>query len=67
VDVVLDFNGRLCPVEFKAASHLSGYDTRGIRAFHETHPQAAPGVVVYGGHKPYRVSEPIVAIPWTAV
>ncbi len=67
VDVVLDFNGRLYPLEFKAASHLSGYDARGIRAFHQTYPPAAPGVVVYGGHEPFRLMEQVVAIPWHAI
>jgi predicted AAA+ superfamily ATPase len=67
VDVVLEFNGRLFPVEFKASSHLSGYDARGIQAFRQTYERSAPGVVVYGGREPFRVAEQVVAVPWNAV
>lgn len=66
VDAVLDYNGRLFPVEFKAASRISGHDTRGILAFRNTYSNAAVGVVVYGGKEPYRISEHAVAIPWNA-
>jgi len=65
-DVVLDYNGILFPVEFKASSQLSKHDTRGIQAFRNTYPNTAPGVILYGGHVPYRISEHAVAIPWTA-
>ena len=67
VDVVLDYRGKLYPVEFKASSRLSKHDTRGIRAFQETYPQTAPGVVVYGGQIAYALSEHAVAVPWKAI
>jgi len=66
VDVILDYNGILFPIEFKAASQLSKHDTRGIQAFRNTYPNTAPGVIVYGGNVPYRISEHAVAIPWNA-
>jgi predicted AAA+ superfamily ATPase len=66
VDVVIEFNGRLYPLEFKAASHLTGYDARGILAFRQTYARVAPGVVVYGGREPFRVAEQVAAIPWNA-
>lgn len=67
VDVVLDFAGKLFPIEFKASSRLSKHDSRGIQAFRNTYPNAAPGVIVYGGHEPYVLSEHAAAIPWKAV
>jgi len=67
VDVVLDYGGKLYPIEFKASSRLSKHDSRGIRAFRETYPQAAPGVVVYGGQTAYALSEHAVAVPWKAI
>ncbi len=66
VDIVLEFNGRLYPMEFKAASHLSGYDARGIQTFQKTYSQAAPGVVVYGGQEPFQLSARVAAMPWNA-
>ena len=67
VDVILDYNGKLFPIEFKASSRLSKHDTRGIQAFRNTYRNSEPGVIVYGGNVPYRISEHAVAIPWTAV
>lgn len=67
VDLVLDYNGRLYPVEFKAGTHLTGYDARGIRSFQENFKQATTGVVVYGGRVPFRLSERVVAVPWCAL
>ncbi len=67
VDVVLDYNGRLFPIEFKASSKLSKHDSRGIRAFRDTYPNSAPGIVIYGGQEPYTLSEHAVALPWKAV
>lgn len=67
VDVVMDYAGKLFPVEFKAASRLSGHDARGIRAFRQTYRHALPGVIVYGGHEPYRLSDDAVAVPWSAL
>ena len=67
VDVVLDYNGSLYPVEFKASTTLSKHDTRGIQAFQQTYPNAAPGVIVYGGPEPYRISDHAVALPWKAL
>jgi uncharacterized protein len=66
VDVVLDYNGVLFPIEFKASSQLSKHDTRGIQAFRKTYPNTAPGVIIYGGKMPYRISEHAIAIPWNA-
>jgi len=67
VDVVLDYGGKLFPIEFKAGTQLSKHDTRGIRAFRETYPDAMPGVIVYGGTEPYRLSKHAAAIPWKAI
>lgn len=66
VDTVLDFNGKLFPIEFKAASRLSKHDTRGIQAFHKTYANAETGIIIYGGEQPYRISEHAIAIPWNA-
>ncbi|MDT8389881.1 MAG: DUF4143 domain-containing protein [Lentisphaeria bacterium] len=67
VDAVLDYNGKLFPIEFKAASKLSKHDTRGIQAFRNTYRNSETGVIVYGGNLPYRILEHAVAIPWNMV
>ncbi len=67
VDTVLDYDGKLFPIEFKASSRLSGHDVRGIRAFRKTYDRAVPGIIVYGGREPYRLSDDAAAIPWNAI
>ncbi len=67
VDAVLDYNGKLFPIEFKAASQLSKHDTRGIQSFRKTYPRSEPGIIVYGGSEPYRLSEHAVAVPWKTI
>lgn len=67
VDAVLDYNGKLFPIEFKAATHLSKHDARGIQSFRKTYSRSVPGVIIYGGNEPYCISEHAVAIPWKAV
>ncbi len=68
VDLVLDYGGRLFPVEFKAASRVTGHDARGILAFRKTYgvDRTAPGVIVFGGNVPRRVTDHAVAVPWSA-
>lgn len=69
VDLVLERDGRLFPVEAKAATSLSGHDTRGLRAFRETYGDArvAPAVIVFAGDRPYRVNPHTVAVPWNVL
>lgn len=66
VDAVLDYNGKLFPIEFKAASTLSKHDARGIQAFRKTYDRAEPGIIMYGGNEAYQISKHAVAIPWKA-
>lgn len=66
VDLVLERDGRLFPIEIKCKTRLTGHDTRGLRAFRETYPhqQVAPGLIVYAGEACYRVDAHTVAMPW---
>ncbi|HNV72798.1 MAG TPA: DUF4143 domain-containing protein, partial [Candidatus Ozemobacteraceae bacterium] len=68
VDLILDYNGMLFPIEMKFTTRLSGNDQRGIRAFRDTYPRrnVAPGLIVYVGSEVRRVSDVATAIPWTA-
>lgn len=66
VDLVLERDGRLFPVEVKAGTHPSKRDTRGLRAFRETYGEerVAPGLVIHAGHDTYRLDRHTVALPW---
>jgi len=67
VDAVLEYDGRLFPMEFKASARLSAHDARSIMAFRSTYANAGPGVIVYGGDQPFRLNREVVAVPWRAV
>jgi predicted AAA+ superfamily ATPase len=69
VDLILELDGRLFPIEVKCKTTLTKHDTRGLRAFRETYGQdkVAPGVIVYAGHECYRVDPFTIAIPWNTL
>ena len=66
VDVVLEYNGQLYPIEFKASEKLNKHDARGILAFQKTYPNATNGIIVYGGSNTFRLTEKTVAVPWNS-
>jgi len=68
VDLVLERDGRLYPIEVKCKTVLTGHDARGLRAFSDTYSDArvALGLIVYAGTECYRVNEQTLALPWNA-
>ena len=65
VDLILERDGYLYPIEIKAKSHITSRDTSGIMAFRNAHPHSRirDGVVIYAGDRCYRVNEYVVALP----
>ena len=67
-DVVLEYNGKLFPIEIKAKTNLNKHDASGITAFFETYPSNTEiGIIIYAGSELYRIKENIWAMPWDAV
>ncbi len=66
VDLVLERDGLLFPVEIKSKSHPRRMDTRGLRAFCESFPgeRIANGLLVCAVERPEWVAEDVLAIPW---
>lgn len=66
VDLVLERDGRLYPIEIKCKTNLAKRDLSGLRAFRETYDKAVvmPGLVVYAGSECYRVAPDTIALPW---
>ena len=65
VDIVIETNGKLYPIEVKSKTSLSGFDTSGLKAFRETYAdKVAKGIIVYAGEECYKISPDIYAIPW---
>jgi len=69
VDLVLEQDGKLYPIEIKCKTVLNKHDTRGIRAFRETYTKQKimPGLIIYAGDKVYEVAEEVLAVPWNII
>ena len=69
VDLVMELDGRLFPIEMKCKTNLTRHDTRGLRAFRDTYgkDKVSPAIIVYAGHECFRLNETTTAIPWQAV
>ena len=66
VDLVLELNYKLCPIEIKYSKKVSSADSRGIRAFKETYPeQVSYGIIIYGGDEILQINPFTIALPWT--
>jgi uncharacterized protein len=66
VDLILELDGYLHPIEIKCKTVLSGHDTRGLRAFRETYPgdRIKTGLIIYAGTELYRIGPQTIAVPW---
>ena len=69
VDVVLEYNGVLYPIEIKASSRPKRSDVRGIAAFRDAYPkrEVSPGLIVCPCAEKARITETVWSLPWDAV
>ena len=69
MDLVIEANGKLYPVEIKCKPNLKPHDASGIRVFFESYRKmnVEKGLIIYAGDTFYRFEENIIAIPWNAV
>ena len=68
VDFVVESDGRLLPIEVKAAANPGYADTRGIRAFRQEYSERCPGgLLLHGGEQTQWMSDRILAVPWWRV
>jgi len=66
VDIVLERDGKLYPIEVKCKTNLSKHDASGLRAFRNTYPgsRIMTGLIIYAGARCYNVDEHTIAVPW---
>lgn len=66
VDLLLERDGRLYPIEVKAKTRITRADARGLRAFRDAHRHlpVAPGLILAPCETLMRVSEDDYAMPW---
>lgn len=67
VDLIIQKDNQLYPIEIKSKTNLNAYDLRGIKSFRQTYKNVHKcAAVVYAGKELYNISEDIIAIPWNA-
>lgn len=65
VDLVLEKDGRLFPIEVKASSSVRPMDARSIQTLRECMGEAVqPGLLLYGGREVLKVTDHCVAAPF---
>jgi len=66
VDLIVELNGKLFPIEIKAKSNPTRKDTKGFASFRACfpHERIQQGLVICSIEKPQQLSEDAVAIPW---
>lgn len=69
IDVILERDGTLYPMEIKLTSHPSRMDASGFDALRRAHPKlrVAPGLVVAPTDRLARISERDYAVPWNGL
>jgi predicted AAA+ superfamily ATPase len=69
VDLILERDGILFPIEIKLTTNPSRKDTSGITAFRKTYPQQriAPGLVIAPCPRFERISDHDYALPWDSI
>lgn len=69
VDLILDYNGQLYPIEIKCKSAITKRDGSGIKAFRATYPNLtiAKGIILYDGDIIQALDQHIVMLPWYVV
>jgi predicted AAA+ superfamily ATPase len=68
VDFVVEWQGRLLPIEVKATANPGYNDARGLRAFLQEYGDTAlGGLLLHGGGKVFWISQGVLAVPWAKV
>jgi len=68
VDFVIEWRGRLLPIEVKTSSRVSSRDARGIASFRAEYGNAVlGGLVLYAGDETMFVADKVLAAPWWKV
>lgn len=66
VDLILEKDGKLFPIEMKCKTNLTRSDLSGLSAFRKTYSKKdiQQGLIIYAGSEVYHLDETTLAIPW---
>jgi len=66
VDLVIERDGTLWPVEIKCKTNINAYDVRGLNAFREAYPgKCGTGILVAAVEEPFFFSKEIIVLPYS--
>lgn len=65
VDLIIEQDNTLYPIEIKCKTVLNRHDTRGLRAFRESYPnnKIGLGLIIYPGERCFYVDDNVLALP----
>jgi uncharacterized protein len=66
VDLIIEHDGTLFPIEIKSTSRLRKTDARGIQAFRETYPKrrTAHGLIIAPVQRAFALTSNVWVLPW---
>jgi len=64
LDFVVRSSSKLIGIEVKASDQIAFKDTKPLREFLKTHPEARKGIIIYTGTKIFPAATDIYAVPW---
>jgi len=68
VDLVIEWNGRLLPLEVKAGKSPVPRDARHLEAFLDEYPDQTPGaLLLHAGNETFPLTPRVLATPWWSV
>ncbi len=69
VDLILERDGKLYPIEIKCKTNPNRSDVSGLTAFRKTYPsrQIMPGLVIHAGSECYFLDDNTIAFPWNGI
>jgi hypothetical protein len=67
VDLVVEYQGRLLPVEIKATDKPRFADARGLKLFREEYSESLEGLLLHTGQDVEWIADGVLAAPWWAV
>jgi len=65
VDLIIDRDGLLHPVEIKLSAKITEWDLKGINSLKKTHSKIGNGVFISATPTPYSITEEIEVLPYT--
>lgn len=65
IDILIDVNGKIYPIEIKLSSKIADGDLKGINSLKKTKMPLGKALIINSSDFPYPIKEGVDAVPWT--